>query len=181
MTLTSGSVGFITSTLEIESCDMLQVSKNIPFTTTQSMAITYQAYAFTSAPETVNMGSSAIFYGLLLPANLILAPNKCCFLPVTSATLFPNRKFIIDYPPETYMYPDFTFTLANQCTDWLDFYFWYKMDSNPVIPGTNPIYFFDHTYWQSFTSDTDKTPVSEFYNIGTKNYTITVTGTLPNH
>lgn len=93
----------------------------------------------------------------------------------------PNKRFIIDYPPESYDYPDFTFTTPNQCTDWLLYPFWYKMDSSPLIAATNPIYFFDMTFWLKFTSNTDNTPVTDFNTIGTRNYTITVTGTLPNH
>ncbi len=51
-----------------------------------------------------------------------------------------NQRYIIDYPEETYYYPDFFFSPV-VCND--IFRYWYKIDSVPPIPQlpSNVIYF----------------------------------------
>ena len=104
--------------------------------------------------------------------------NTCCYKSVTTYP-FANRKFIIDYPPETYTYSKFSLNPA-VCTDQVNspfdqFPFWYKRESTPLIPvrAIEPIYF--HDFWDlKFKVETSDPTTAGIY-------TIVVSGYLPNH
>jgi hypothetical protein len=82
-----------------------------------------------------------------------------------------NQRYIIDYPEETYLYPDFFFSPV-VCND--IFRYWYKINSVPVIPQLPSfVIYFDWVH--------PKFKVQTSNPIAAGIYTITVTGILPNH
>ena len=79
-----------------------------------------------------------------------------------------NRRYIIDYPEETYEYPPFFFTQV-VCND--PFRYWYSYVSSPSLPSS--VLYFNWLYPEF------KLKTSNHLHAGS--YTITVTGKLPNH
>jgi hypothetical protein len=83
------------------------------------------------------------------------------------------HRYIIDYPPETYQYTPFTLP-SGVCTD--PYSFWYCRVSTPLIPLSpligEAIFFND--WFLTFKAETSDPSHAGFY-------TISVTGTLPNH
>jgi hypothetical protein len=82
-----------------------------------------------------------------------------------------NKKYIIDSPEETFMYPSFSLSPL-VCND--IFSYWYKIDSVPPIPQLpSYVIYFDwlNPQFKVFTQNTS----------AAGNYTIKVTGILPNH
>ena len=66
--------------------------------------------------------------------------NDCCKQSIVSYRM-SNQRYIIDFPDETYYYPDFYFSPV-VCED--IFRYWYKIDSVPPIPQLpSPVIYFN--------------------------------------
>jgi hypothetical protein len=83
--------------------------------------VTYQTFAFTASSGTYALDTSTVKRMTISEIKMYKTLNTCSNQNIVTYPM-TNQRYIIDYPEETYYYPDFYFSPV-VCND--IFRFWY--------------------------------------------------------
>jgi hypothetical protein len=102
-----GSTAFISTSNNVEACQYSSFSTSVAYNYGLDAALVFTNIAKSSISGSLSLTSSSVSTTLIPQSKLYFTRNTCCDIPLASSGA-GYKKYVIDYPAETYSFPSFS-------------------------------------------------------------------------